>query len=58
MLRIVPSSAEELRRVQELQDLEELQVLGAAGWGGGVFAPPLLFSLALHPQNRAGVAVG
>lgn len=30
MLRIVPTSDEELQKVQELQDLEELQVPGVA----------------------------
>lgn len=42
--------------MQELQDLEELQVLGAAGWGGGVFAPPLTFFPCFAPteQSRGG----
>lgn len=41
MLRIVPTSDEELQKVQELQDLEELQVPGAtAGVAFGETPPP------------------
>lgn len=56
MLRIVPTSDEELQKVQELQDLEELQVPGATAgvaFGETPPPPPQLMSLALHPPNHA-----
>ena len=53
MLRIVPTNAEELQKVQELQDLEELQVPGGF-WGTAplatCFAPP-------KPHCRAGMGL-
>lgn len=44
MLRIVPTSDEELQKVQELQDLEELQVPGVA--------------LGTPPSTRGGIELG
>lgn len=50
MLRILPTNEEELQTVQELQNLEELQVTGAALRGTSGETPP---SPVFHPPTRA-----
>lgn len=54
MLRITPKSDEELQKVQELQALEHLQVLGVGLDSGDA---PLPMSLVLHPPSKAGTGL-
>lgn len=54
MLRVTPKSDEELQKVQELQALEHLQVLGVGLDSGDT---PLPTSLILHPPSKAGMGL-